>query len=93
MFDRRLRAASILRMLGIASVMPAFADGPPAGFKQKADGTFISPDRNDRRAAQASTMAESDGFSATNEAPYQALNRWHRPAKSVCCSPKPPPWP
>jgi hypothetical protein len=45
MFDRKLRAASILLMLGIASVAPAHADGPPAGPKLKADGTLISPDK------------------------------------------------
>lgn len=48
MIDRTLRGAGILLWLCIATVAPARADGPGAGFKLKADGTFISPDKTMR---------------------------------------------
>lgn len=45
MFDHRLRAASILLLLGIASIAPAGAEGPRAGFKRNPNATiFKSPD-------------------------------------------------
>ena len=45
MFDHRLRAASVLLLLGIASIAPACADGPGAGFKRDPNATvFKSPD-------------------------------------------------
>ena len=49
MFEHKLRAASILLLLGIAMVAPAWAEGPGAGFKLNAKATvFTSPDRKVR---------------------------------------------
>jgi hypothetical protein len=48
MFDHRLRKTWIALLLALATVAPARADGPGAGFKLKADGTFISPDKTMR---------------------------------------------
>jgi hypothetical protein len=48
MFDRTRREAWILLLLGIATVAPAHADGPRAGFKRHAEDTFISPDKKVR---------------------------------------------
>lgn len=48
MFGLTLRGAWIALMLGIAMAAQASADGPGAGFKLKAEGTFISPDRTIR---------------------------------------------
>jgi hypothetical protein len=48
MFDHRLRKTCILLLLALATAAPASADGPRGGFKLKADGTFISPDKTMR---------------------------------------------
>jgi hypothetical protein len=48
MFDRTRRKAWILLLLGIAMVAPAHAEGPRAGFKRRAEDTFISPDKTVR---------------------------------------------
>ena len=48
MFDCTRREAWILLLLGIATVAPAHADGPRAGFKRHAEDTFISPDKQAR---------------------------------------------
>ena len=48
MFGLTLRAAWIALVLGSALAAPASADGPGAGFKLEAEGTFISPDRTIR---------------------------------------------
>ena len=49
MFDTKIRAASILLLLGIASVAPARAGGPGAGFKLDPKAkVFTSPDRKVR---------------------------------------------
>jgi hypothetical protein len=48
MFDRRLRGAWILLWLCIATVAPARAGVPGAGFKLNAEGTFVSPDKTMR---------------------------------------------
>jgi len=45
MFDHRSPGIWILLLVGIATAAPARADGPGAGFKLRAEGTFISPDR------------------------------------------------
>jgi hypothetical protein len=48
MFDHRLRKTWIVILLGLATVAPAHADGPGAGFKLDKEATFISPDRTIR---------------------------------------------
>src|ERR1700737_4093200 len=48
MFDHRLRKTWIALLLALATVAPARADGPGAGFRLKAEGTFISPDKTMR---------------------------------------------
>ena len=45
MFDHKMLGAWMLLLLGIASVAPARADGPAAGFKLDPKATvFTSPD-------------------------------------------------
>ena len=61
MFDHRLRAASILLLLGIASMAPANADGPGAGFKRDPNATvFKSPD-GELRVEQYAKKQEDGG--------------------------------
>jgi hypothetical protein len=49
MVDRKIRAAWILLLLALATVAPARADGPQAGFKLDQEATvFISPDKKVR---------------------------------------------
>jgi hypothetical protein len=49
MFDQRLREIWIALLLALATVAPASADGPRAGFKLDQEATvFISPDQKVR---------------------------------------------
>src|SRR5882757_8041967 len=61
MFEHKLRAASILLLLGIAMVAPAWAEGPGAGFKLNPKATvFTSPDRKVRLEQYAKTTEDGD---------------------------------
>src|SRR5450759_1138027 len=48
MFDQRLRGIWILLLLGVATVAPASAEGPRAGFKLRSEDTLVSPDKKVR---------------------------------------------
>ena len=61
MFDYRSLAIWILLLPGIATAGPACADGPVAGFKLRAEATFISPDRA-LRVEQYSKDLKDEGF-------------------------------
>jgi len=61
MFDHRSPAIWILLLLGIATAAPARAEGPGAGFKLRAEDTFISPDRA-LRVEQYSKDLKDEGF-------------------------------
>jgi len=58
MFDHRLRKTWIVILLGLATVAPARADGPAAGFKLDKEATFISPDRTIRVEQFAKTRQD-----------------------------------
>ena len=75
MFDRGLRKACILLSLCIATVAPADAGGPPAGFKVNPEHTFVSPDKT-IRLEQYSKVSDDGG------ALYQLLtfDKHHRHA-------------
>ncbi len=60
MFDHKMPGIWMLLLLCIASVAPARADGPPAGFKRDADGTLISPDRKVRLEQYVKTTEDGD---------------------------------
>src|SRR6202165_3905259 len=48
MFEHRLRKTGIALWLALATVAPASAEGPRAGFKLNAEATFTSPDHTIR---------------------------------------------
>ena len=48
MFEHGLRRTWMALLLALATVAPASADGPGAGFKLDPEGTFISPDKKVR---------------------------------------------
>jgi hypothetical protein len=48
MFEHRLRETWIALLLALATVAPASAEGPRAGFKLNAEATFTSPDQTIR---------------------------------------------
>jgi hypothetical protein len=48
MFEHRLRETWIALLLALATVAPASAEGPRAGFKVNAEATFTSPDQTIR---------------------------------------------
>jgi hypothetical protein len=60
MFEHGLRETWIALLLGLASVAPARADGPRAGFKLNADATFTSPDKMVRVEQYAKTSKDGD---------------------------------
>jgi hypothetical protein len=77
MIDRTIPGIWILLPLGIASVSPAFADGPRPGFKLDPVGTvFTSPDRKVRVEAfpQASAVAQADHLQQSASRPLRAQN-------------------
>jgi hypothetical protein len=43
MFGHKFRGNWMLRLLGIATVAPVYADGPRPGFKLNADATITFP--------------------------------------------------
>jgi hypothetical protein len=69
MFEHGLRKTWMAVLLALATVAPASADGPKAGFKLDPEAGFrFSPDsqwlvnQSDRRAAQPSTTTKAGRF-------------------------------